>query len=91
MSAIVTLLSRNGRRGGTRRGVNSLEKKDVGCAANGVVAETLDGATERMQQRLAQRARINQQDCSGDPEMPAIQGSDSGDRDPLHSALLRVD
>jgi hypothetical protein len=62
MSAIVTLLSRNGRRRGTGRGVNSLGKKDVGCAADGVVAETLDGGAERMQQRFAQRARvINQQ------------------------------
>jgi hypothetical protein len=62
MSAIVTLLSRKERRNGTGRGVNSLEKKDVGCAADGVVAETLDDGTERMQQRFAQRARvINQQ------------------------------
>ncbi len=77
MSAIVTLLSRNGRRSGTWRGVNSLGKKDIGCAADGVVAETLDGGTERMQERFAQRARvINQQglhDCIGDSEMPGIQ------------------
>jgi hypothetical protein len=49
MSATPTLLSRNGRRSGTERGsenVNSLGKKDVGCAANGVVAETLDGGAE---------------------------------------------
>jgi hypothetical protein len=52
MSAIVTLLSRNGRRNGTGRGkgsenVNSLGKKDVDCATNGVVAETLDGGKTR--------------------------------------------
>jgi hypothetical protein len=47
MSAIVTLLSRNGRRSGTGIGVNSLGKKDVGCAADGVVAETLDGGASR--------------------------------------------
>lgn len=46
MSATPTLLSRNGRRSGTGRGVNSLGKKDVGCATNGVVAETLDGRAE---------------------------------------------
>ena len=52
--------------------VNSLGKKDIGCAADGVVAETLDGGTERMQERFAQRARvINQQglhDCIGDSQ-----------------------
>jgi len=51
MSATPTLLSRSGRRSGKGRGsenVNSLGKKDVGCAADGVVAETLDDTNSGM-------------------------------------------
>ena len=60
MSAIVTLLSRNGRRSGTGRSVNSLGKKDVCCAADGVVAETLDGGTERNAATLSATRTSNQ-------------------------------
>ncbi len=93
MSAIVTLLSRNGRRSGTGRSVNSLGKKDVGRAADGVVAETLDVGTERNAATLCATRTSNQSAgiAGGDRKMPAIQGSESGDRTPLHPALFRID